>query len=489
MIRLTLVINITGFLLILLSFFMPMGIIFSLYYGDQDIVALLASSVITALSGFIMWLVTGGKRHDFNQVRKRDGYVIVFLSWILISAFGALPYIVYGSIPSFTDAFFETMSGFTTTGASILNNIENMPHGLLFWRSMTHWLGGMGIIVLTLAVLPLLGVSGAQLFGAESSAASTDKIHPHVQGTAKRLWGIYALLTILQALLLFCGGMSVFDAICHAFGTLSTGGFSTRQDSIAAWDSAYIQYVIIIFMFLGGTNFSMHYFIIHGRLRQVFRDEEFRFYFSTTAIVSILMAVVVFSYTPAGVEQSFRDASFQVVSLITSTGFVSANYETWAPFTPYIFLLLMFTGASAGSTTGAIKMIRLLLLVKASFAELKRLIHPNAIVSVRINGRAVARSVIDNVFSFFILYILIFIAASIIMSFEPAFAESPLHSALSAVASTLGCMGPGLGVVGPVNNYALVSDGGKWLLSLMMMLGRLEIYTVFIIFTPSFWRV
>ena len=489
MIRLALILNINGFLLMLLSLFMPMGIAFSLYYGDNDIKAQLYSALITFLGGAALWLFSGGWKLDFNQVRKRDGYVIVFLGWLLISCFGSLPYMIYGSIPSFTDAFFETMSGFTTTGSSILNDIESIPHGILFWRSMTHWLGGMGIIVLTLAILPLLGVGGAQLFGAESSGSQSDKIHPQVQGTAKRLWGIYALLTALQVILLYCGGMSLFDAICHAFGTLSTGGFSTKQGSIADYPSAYIHYVIIIFMIAGGMNFSLHYHLLHGRIRTVWQNEEFRFYLTSITVVVAIVTAGVYYYTPHGAEKSFRDAAFQVVSLITSTGFVSADYEKWAPFTPYLFLLLMFTGACAGSTTGALKMVRILLLVKTGFLELKRLIHPNAIIPIRLDGKMVPKRELENILAFFFLYMMIFIIAAFAMSFEPAFAHNPLPSALSSVASTLGCMGPGLGVVGPVNNYALVSDPGKWLLSFMMLLGRLEIFTVFVIFTPSFWKL
>lgn len=489
MIRFALIININGLLLIILSLFMPIGALFSLYYKDNDIPALLISALITAAAGITLWLASGGKKIDFNQVRKRDGYLIVFFGWLLISSFGALPYVIHGSIPSYIDAFFETMSGFTTTGASIMNNIEDAPHGILFWRSLTHWLGGMGIIVLTLAILPLLGVGGAQLFGAEVAGPNQDKIHPQVKGTAKRLWGIYAALTFTQMILLMFGGMSFFEAICHAFGTLSTGGFSTRQSSIAAFDSAYIQYVIIIFMFLGGTNFSMHYHFLHGRIKTVLKDEEFRFYLVTVIIITLVVFAGVYYYTPEGFEQSFRDASFQVVSLVTSTGFVSADYEKWGPFSPYLFLLLMFTGACAGSTTGAIKMVRILLLVKSGFIELKRLIHPNAIIPVRLNGKIVSKEVKDNILAFFSLYMIIFIVSSFFMTFEPAFIENPLPSALSSVASTLGCMGPGLGVVGPVNNYAEVSDLGKVFLSFLMLLGRLEIFTVFIIFTPSFWKV
>ncbi|MCB1319487.1 MAG: TrkH family potassium uptake protein [Leptospiraceae bacterium] len=487
MINFRIVFNLTGMLLVLVSLFMPVGIVFSLYYGDQDSGSLLLSALITAAVGLGLYFSNHYWKADYLRIRKRDGYVIVTMGWICISAFGALPFYIHGAIPSYTDAYFETISGFTTTGASILNDIESMPHGLLFWRSMTHWMGGMGVIVLTLAILPLLGVGGAQLFGAEVSGPNKDKIHPQVQGTAKRLWGIYVLFTLIQTVLLLAGGMNLFDALCHAFGTMSTGGFSTKQASVAAF-SPFVHYVIIVFMFLGATNFSLHYHAMHGRFKTVFKDEEFRFYLIFTVVVTLFVAGTIFYFQDANAEQSFRDGAFQVVSIITSTGFVTADYEAWAPHTRFVFLILLFTGGCAGSTTGALKMIRILMLIKNGMLELKRLVHPRAVVPIRFNGRIVPISIINNILAFFFFFIMIFLLGTLAISFDPAFAEETLASAMGAVASTLGCMGPGIGVVGPMNNYAALSIPGKWLLSFMMLLGRLEIFTIFIMFSPSFWK-
>lgn len=492
MIQVRLICKVLGALLMILSLFMPTGIPFSIYYGDDDVVALLLATLITAVSGGAMWKLSGlgAGTQQFVNIRKRDGYVIVTLGWIIVTLFGSLPFVLHGSIPNYVDVFFETMSGFTTTGASVLNDIEALPHGILFWRSMTHWLGGMGIIVFALAILPLLGVGGAQLFGAEFSGATRDRIHPHVQGTAKRLWAIYVSLTILLTGCLLAGGMNLFDALCHAFSTMATGGFSTKQASIGHYDSAFIHYVIIVFMLLGGTNFTLHYYALrHGPMHYQ-RDEEFRFYIVFVSAAVLLVAVSVYIYTGQDVESSFRDGAFQVVAIVTSTGFVTADYESWTPYSRYVFFVLLFTGACAGSTTGGIKLVRILLVIKNGSQELKRLLHPRAIVPVRLNGRAVPAAVISNILAFFVLYILIFLVGALIMSFEPSFLESgdDFASALGSVAATLGCMGPGIGAVGPASNYAAISDGGKIFLSLLMLLGRLEIFTIIVFFSPAFWK-
>ena len=418
-------------------------------------------------------------------MRKREGYVIVAASWALVSAFGALPFVFHGAIPSYTDAFFETISGFTTTGASVLNNIEQIPRGLLFWRSMTHWLGGMGIIVLSLAVLPLLGVGGSQLFDAEATGPVKDKIHPQIAGTAKRLWGIYVALTLVLTILLMLGGMTFFDSLCHAFSTIATGGFSTKQNSIAFYSSPYIQYVLIFFMFLAGTNFSLHYHALHGRPRNYFRDEEFRWYLVITLGLTVFVFfMILMNDAQANTEKSFRDSAFQVVSIISSTGFITADYEKWSSYSSYVFFIMLFFGASAGSTTGGIKIVRLLLLAKNGILELKRLIHPRAVVPVRINGRMVPQNIINNILAFFMLYMLAFVIGSLVMSFTGL----DLDSAMGAVAATLGCIGPGIGKVGPVHNFAEITDFGKWVLSFLMLLGRLELFTILVLFSPSFWK-
>ena len=470
----------------LVALFMPTGIIFSLYYGDNDIFALLLSAGISLLFGFFLWAITGfNVRSDYSELRKREGYVIVSLGWIVVSAFGALPFVINGAIPSYTDAFFETISGFTTTGASILNNIESIPHGLLFWRSLTHWLGGMGIIVLSLAILPLLGVEGTKLFVAEVAGPTKDKIHPHVQGTAKRLWGLYVILTGVETLLLMIGGMSFFDAICHAFGTMATGGFSTKQASIAHYQSPFIHYVIIVFMILAGTNFTLHYHALHGRIYAYFKDEEFRFYIILMGIITLFVTGTIAFFTNVGIEKSFRDAAFQVVSIITTTGYITADYEKWASYSQFFFIILVFMGACAGSTTGGIKMIRILLLARNGLLELKRLIHPRAIVPVRLNDKLVPQPIVNNILAFFVLYMLVFVFGTMIMSFTGL----DFKSAIGSVSATLGCVGPGIGSVGPVSNYAHITVFGKWFLSFLMLLGRLEIFTILVMFTPSFWKV
>lgn len=333
----------------------------SLLYREHEHLSLLFSGGISIVAGGLMWLLTtaAGK-----SLQTRDGFIIVTLGWLLFSLFGSLPFILSGTIPSYTDAFFETVSGFTTTGASILNDIESLPHAILFWRSITQWLGGMGIIVMSLAILPLLGIGGMQLFVAEVPGPTPDKLHPRIKETAKRLWGIYIIYTFAETVLLLFGGMDLFDAICHSFTTMATGGYSTKQLSIAYWDSPYIQYVITLFMFLAGTNFTISYFALHLNFDKVFKNEEFRYYLGFLAGFTILVAIILsFSENYSG-EESFRYAVFQVVSIVTTTGFVTADYLAWIPLLGVVIFMLMFIGGSAGSTGGGIKILRILLFLK-----------------------------------------------------------------------------------------------------------------------------
>lgn len=476
------IVHIIGFLLILTGLFMLPGIFFSLYYLSNDIPALLISGIGTSLVGFIIWSAT--RKNDYTQITKREGYLIVALGWIIISVFGSVPFIIQGTIPSFINAFFETVSGFTTTGASILTDIESVPYGLLFWRSMTHWLGGMGIIVLSLAILPMLGIGGMQLYSAEVAGPSKDKIHPRIRETAKRLWAVYLMLTMTETILLLSGGMSLFDALCHSFGTLATGGFSTKNTSIAYFNSSYIEYVIIIFMFLGGTNFSLHYFALHGKLKAYFKDEEFRFYTIFLGITIVCTGLFLFVYNSVELEKSFRDSAFSIVSILSSTGFATVDYEKWHPFFTLMFLFLLLVGACAGSTSGGVKMIRYYILIKNSVYELKRLIHPQAVIPVRYNERAVSNDVISKIAAFVLLYLFTFTTGSILLSFTGL----EFSSAMGSVAACLGNIGPGLGSTGPVSNYAHVTDFGKWILCFIMLLGRLELFTLLIIFNPSFWK-
>ncbi len=461
---------------------MLFGIPFSIYYGDDDIVTLIVTGLLTSLIGITAWFFT--RKTDKLDLGKREGYLIVTLGWVFMSVFGALPFIVHGSIPNLASAFFETMSGFTTTGATNLTNVEALPHGLLFWRSFTQWIGGMGIIVLSLAILPLLGIGGMQLYAAEVPGITKDKFHPRVKETAKRLWIIYLGFTIAETVLLMIAGMNFFDAINHTFATMATGGFSTKNASTAYYTSPYIQYILIIFMFLAGVNFTIHYLAIHKNFSFFKNNDEFRYYLFVTIGVSVFIALIHQPHVNFSFAETFQQSLFHVVSLVTTTGFVSSDYENWAVFSRMIFFILLFVGGSAGSTGGGIKVVRHLLLFKNGYYELKRLLHPRAIIPVRLNGKAVSSEIILNVQAFFILYILIFVFASILLSLIGV----DFISSVGAVATCLGNIGPGIGTVGPVANFNHLPDIAKWILSFVMLLGRLELFTVLIIFTPFFWK-
>ena len=470
-----------GALVLVEAFFMLLSIPFSIYYKENDILPILYSALITAFGGSMLYLIAGRRKR--RHVGKREAYIIVSLAWVIISLFGTLPYLLSGTIPNFTDAFFETISGFTTTGSSIINDIEAVTKGVLFWRSMTHWIGGMGIIVLTLAIMPLLGVGGTQLFAAEVPGPAPDKLHPTIKGTAKRLWLIYVVLTFAETILLMLGNMSLFDALCHAFGTMATGGFSTQNASIAAYGS-YIQYVIIFFMFLAGVNFSLHYFMSHAKWKKVFQNEEFRFYSGLIILASILVSILLYTTQGSDFETTIRNSLFQVVSIITTTGFVSDNYLMWPSFAWFIIFLLMFTGGSAGSTGGGIKALRLLLLFKAASTQLKKLVHPRAFIPVRYNGRAVKDDIVFSIMAFFLFYIISFVVGAFLMSAIGL----DFKTAIGSTISSLGNIGPAIGNVGPVDNFANIPPVGKWILSFLMLLGRLELFTILVFLSPGFWR-
>ena len=480
-VNIRIIVRVMSFLLLIEGVFMWFSLPFSFYYKSNDIWPIFFSGLITSGAGGIVLLFLGKKRND--RMGKREGYIIVSLAWVVISLYGTLPFLLSGEITSFTDAFFEVMSGFTTTGASILNDIEGVSKGILFWRSMTHWIGGMGIIVLSLAILPFLGIGGMQLFAAEVPGPTPDKLHPRITGTAKRLWAIYVLFTLVETGLLMLGGMDLFDGLCHAFGTMATGGFSTQNASIALY-SPYIQYVITIFMFLAGVNFTLHYLYLHGNVKKVWKNEEFRFYSLLIFLFTMFITLIVYFNDGGHFEKVFRDSVFQVVSIVTTTGFVSSNYLVWPAVAWFLIFILMFTGGSAGSTGGGIKAIRHLLLFKASAAELKKLIHPKAFITVRYNGNAVKQDYIFNILGFFLFYILIFVGGTIIMSALGL----DFQTAIGATIASLGNIGPGIGNVGPVDNFAAIPDVGKWVLSFLMMLGRLELFTVLVFLSPGFWK-
>ena len=476
-----LVLRIIGFLLMVEGFFMLLGIPFSLYYHEKSYLPLLYSGLFTAAIGGTFFIVL--RKHTKKIIGKREGYLIVTFSWIITSFFGTLPFILSNAIPNITEAFFETMSGFTTTGASVLSDIESVPKGILFWRSLTHWIGGMGIIVLSVAILPVLGIGGMQLFVAEMPGPAPDKLHPRITQTAKRLWAIYVLLTGVETIMLMTGGMNLFDALCHAFGTMATGGFSTQNDSIAGY-SPYIQYIIIFFMILAGTNFTLHYFALQGHLRKIWENEEYRNYIAIIGGTTIVITAAIIGLGTDEIEHVFRDSLFTVVSILTTTGFVTANYLLWPGTLWLIIFLLMFIGGSAGSTGGGIKIIRQLLLIKNSSQELKRLIHPQAVIPLKFNGKAVQGDIVYKIMAFFLIYMMIFVFGILVMSTLGL----DFESAAGSVAASLGNIGPGIGSVGPIENYAHIPGFGKWFLAFLMLLGRLELFTVLIIFAPAFWK-
>jgi len=484
LINIKVVANVVGGLVMISGLLMSLSVPFSLYYKSDDLYSLIYSSMITIASGFLLRYTT--RKHSSDEIKKREGYLIVALGWVLMAVFGTLPYVLSNSIPNYTNAFFETISGLTTTGATILNDIEALPRGVLFWRSMTQWIGGMGIIVLTIAILPLLGVGGMELFASESPGPTKDKIHPRIKETAKRLWIIYFSLTVLQCILLMFAGMDFYDAINHALTTMSTGGFSTKQDSIAYFDSPMIHYIIIVFMFLAGTNFTLLYFGFKFKFKKFWQNDEFKWY--VMAVVILLATIIPTVYTiygnSHGFEKAFRDSLFQIVSIITTTGYASADFTTWGAFVAFIFFLLLFSGASAGSTSGGMKLVRIILLMKNGFLEFKRRLHPNAIVPVNLNGQVVSSKIIYNLLAFAFFYLFVFVVGSIIMTLLGV----DFIEAVSAVATSVGNVGPGIGKLGPAYTFDSLPTLAKWVLSFLMLLGRLELFTIAILFTPYFWR-
>ncbi len=475
-----LIIHILGLLLIFLSGCMLVPVPFSLYYGDGGP----APFIITALVTFLIGLVSFRSTKLDRDLRAREGFAIVTLGWTSFSVMGSLPFMLSGHVPSFTDAFFETMSGFTTTGATILTDIERLPHDILFWRSFTHWLGGMGIIVFSLAILPFLRVGGMQLFKAEVPGPVPDKLAPRVTETAKILWGVYVIISAAEAALLMLGGMSFFDSLCHTFGTMATGGFSTKNASIGYYDSAYIEYVVIFFMLAAGTNFSLHYRALRGDVGSYFRNREWVFYLSLIALAMVAIGYDTFRNHFFDTELAFRRTLFQVVSILTTTGYGTADFELWHRASQFILFLFMFIGGCAGSTGGGMKIMRLFVIIKLVLVELKLLLHPSAVVPVRIGDTVIPREVVTNILGFLVLMMVLFITGVLLM-----FAIGlDFESSFGAVAATLGNIGPGLGIVGPTDNYAYIPPVGKWILSFFMLAGRLEIYTVLVLFAPSFWK-
>ncbi len=473
-----------GRLLFIEGVFMVFSALVAVLYNEKEYLDFLIVAGLTMFTGSLSAFFT---RKVDKQLGKKEGFIIVSLVWVIFSIFGALPFYISGAIPNYTDAFFETMSGFTTTGSSILDatRIDNLAYSLHFWRSITQWIGGMGIIVMAIAIFPILGIGGMQLFAAEVPGVSKDKLHPKIKETAKRLWGIYILFTVVEIVLLWIGGMTFFDAVCHSFTTMATGGYSTHGDSVAFFQSSYIHYIIIIFMFIAGTNFTLSYFALNNKFKKVIKNEEFRWYLFFTLFSAFLIALFLIFVHNNEVFTAIRDSLFQVVSIMTTTGYATVDYMQWKGFMAVILFILMFIGGSAGSTGGGVKVVRIVLLLKNSYYELRRAIHPNAIIPVRFQQKTVPSNIVNKVTAFIVLYILSFVFGTIIIS---AF-DYNIDTAMGAVAATLGNIGPGIGKVGPAENFSFFPDAAKWILSFLMLIGRLELFTVLVLFSKSFWKV
>ncbi len=480
-----------GFLLLFNGGFMFISSMVSYYYKDGITMDLIYSGlIVTLIGGLLLFL---NKNHD-KQLNKREGYLVVVLGWLAMIFTGTLPYILTGTIDGFSNIVFETTSGFTTTGATIINDIEILPEGILFWRSITHWLGGMGIIVFAIAILPLLGIGGMQLFSAESPGMEMDKLHPRITDTAKRLWLLYLSFTLLETVLLTFAGMSLFDAINHSMSNIASGGFSTKNASLGFWnDQPLIQYIVIFFMFIAGTNFVLSYFGFKGKFKKIIENDEFRIYSLFIALCTVIVGSVIYFNTDflsnfsdgfTRIEGVFRHALFQVVSIVTTTGFTTADYTAWTPMLLLIFFGLMFVGGSAGSTAGGFKVMRHLLIIKNGLLQFKRILHPNAILPIRYNKKSVSSEIMYNILGFFIVYMLSFMAGTLVFSILGL----DFSSSLGVSASSLGNVGPSIGDFGPSSTFYDLPVLAKWWSSFLMLLGRLELYTVLIIITPYFWR-
>ncbi|CFW99596.1 Cation transporter [Syntrophomonas zehnderi OL-4] len=483
MIRLRVLLSNLGRMTVIIGISMLTCLIWTLSYRENITGGIILSAGITIAVGLI--LVYAFKNQD--SLNYKEGFAVVTLGWLLASIFGALPYMLTGYLPTFADAWFESMSGFTTTGASVITDVEALPKGLLFWRSLTQWLGGIGIIALFVAIISNIGVRANQLFKAEVPGPVSDKISPRIRETAKTLWKTYAVLSLACLLTLWALGMNFFDALCHTFTTLSTGGFSTKNSSIAFYSSPFIQWAIIIFMFIGGTNFGLHYITYKKRrLTTYTKDSEFRLYTAIVVVATLLIAINLGDDGGflKGFEESIRIGCFQVVSIVTSTGFATTDYNLWPSQAGIILLLMMFVGGCAGSTGGGIKPGRYLIIMQRTVIELRKMIHPQAIMPQRFRGRVLNDNLIINVFQFFFLYILVVVVGTVVM----CWLGMDFLSGLTASVTCMGNIGPGFGQVGPTSNFAMVPALGKYVLSFEMLIGRLEIYPLLVMLLPTFWH-
>lgn len=474
------VLRVLGNILLVESLFMMPSLLISLYMKEEDTIAFIISIIITTLVGFIL------SRHkkDRDTINAKEGLAIVSLGWVLMSLLGALPLYLSGSIPTYIDAIFETVSGFTTTGSTVIANVEILPKGILFWRSFTHWIGGMGILVFTLALLPALGIGGFQIFKAESPGPVAGKMAPRIRDTAKILYSTYFTITIIQVVLLKIGGMSIFESFIYTFGTVGTGGLATKNSSVGAYNSTYIHLVIGVFMLLSGVNFSLYYSAFQGKVKDIFKDEELRLYLFIIflAVIGIGLNLYMTEYNKIGL--SFRDAFFQVSSIITTTGYSTSNFDIWPSFSKAILVLLMFIGGSAGSTSGGMKVIRILVLFKLIKREILKIFHPKAVIPVKVNGKIMPNETIAGINSFMSLYLIIIALSTIFISLEGV----DLVTSFTSVAATLGNIGPGLNLVGPISTFNDYSQLAKAFFSVLMLLGRLELFTIIALLAPRNWR-
>ena len=474
-----------GALLLIEAVFMTLALGVSLWYGEADSDVFLFSTIVTLLAGVIGLLI--GRRAE-SRMGEREGYLIVAMVWVVFSAFGLLPYYLSGQVPSFTDAWFESMSGFTTTGATIIPDLEVITHGLLFWRSLTQWIGGMGIIVLSIAILPIFGLNGMQLYAAEVSGLTYEKVSPRIADTAKMMWSIYVLLTVTEVAALWLCGMDVFDAVCHSFSTIATGGFSTHNNSLEYYDSAAIHYTVTFFMFISGINFVLLIYLLRGKARNFFQDEELRWYSVAVLVFAVMLTVGLYiarpGWTGVQMERAFRDSIFTVISSMTSTGYTISDYMYWPVVAWVVIFFLMLTGACAGSTAGGIKWVRLAIILKNGVAEFQRRIHPNAIIPVKLNEKNVPQQTINNIMAFLIFYIFIIVITVVIFSATGVNFDESIGAAVSAI----GNVGISIGQFGPAGTYAEFPTVAKWVMSFVMLVGRLEIFTVLLLFTRALWR-
>ena len=470
-------------LLLLVGLFMTSGIVVALIHAERQ--ALLGFAVASgialacAVSGFLSF-----RPYRDTALLTRDGFLVVVLSWLVVCAFGALPYVISGTIPRYTDAFFETMSGFTTTGATLLADLESLPRSVLFWRCLTQWLGGMGIVVLTVAILPRLGIGGLRLMRTEAPGPTLEKLTPRVAGTAKILWVVYLGLTVAEVTLLLAAGLPLFDALTHTFSTIATGGFSPRTASVGAYGSAFVDVVVTVFMLLAAVNFSLYFQAFRGRPGRLFGNLELRTFICIYVLAAALVTLSVTGAVYESLGQALRFAAFQAASLLTGTGFTTANYDAWPNLARAVLLVVMFVGGCSGSTAGGIKVIRVATLFKQALNEFRHLIHPQGIFTLRIGDRRVKKDILYPVAVFFFLYIGLVLVTTLVVA-----GSSPdLTTAFSTGLATVGNVGPGFGAIGPAQNYAFYPDAVKWWLSFAMLTGRLEVYSVLVLLIPAFWR-